>query len=493
MGTQTVYIDNKNRRWDGQHYFKQEVAFEQDAYFKLAPHVDVKAYGATGDGSTDDTTAIQAALDAAETTGNPIFFPFGTYMISATLKVANGMRLIGSTMFQQSWIKASAAIAMIESDSVDTAASTANIAIENLYIDGNSLATDGIVLGTDSFSYLNSRYALRDMQIVGCTNGVTINGSTYGSMERLFIAGTNTAASTGLKFGQQCQGAVVKNVQVHGFAVNIYGTLTRVSFENCTSYCEATDTNTTNLVKIEDCYGYKFIDCTFENLLADPAAINEVLVQSTSASPTYYTENNSFVGCVWNGTCTTSTNLVLGQATKSATAKTVIDRCKFSQGVTTNISFANASGTIIRGTYRVAGYSGVELTVPTFTGTDAYLQLGGGVYCKVDTVSGLSGATGTRSNFIPGGALVLGITVRVTTLITGATTFDVGDGTDVDRWGAAIAVALNTTTTGTAFTVNAPAHYAADTDLVLTANGSNFTAGAVKLLMTFMVFEAPAA
>jgi hypothetical protein len=36
---------------------------------------NVKAYGALGDGATDDTTAIQAAID----TGEPVFFPPGTY------------------------------------------------------------------------------------------------------------------------------------------------------------------------------------------------------------------------------------------------------------------------------------------------------------------------------------------------------------------------------------------------------------------------------
>jgi hypothetical protein len=40
-------------------------------------------YGATGDGSTDDTAAIQAALDAANAAGGGVVsFPFGTYVVS---------------------------------------------------------------------------------------------------------------------------------------------------------------------------------------------------------------------------------------------------------------------------------------------------------------------------------------------------------------------------------------------------------------------------
>jgi parallel beta-helix repeat protein len=52
----------------------------------------VKSFGATGDGVTDDTEAIQAALDE----GGTIYFPAGTYIISDTLNITvDGTRLIG--------------------------------------------------------------------------------------------------------------------------------------------------------------------------------------------------------------------------------------------------------------------------------------------------------------------------------------------------------------------------------------------------------------
>ena len=56
--------------------------------------VSVKQYGATGDGTTDDTAAIQAALSA-----NPLatfFFPRGTYLISDTLILGERQRFVGT-------------------------------------------------------------------------------------------------------------------------------------------------------------------------------------------------------------------------------------------------------------------------------------------------------------------------------------------------------------------------------------------------------------
>lgn len=45
------------------------------------------AYGATGDGSTDDTAAIQAAIDAAEAAGGGVvYFPAGVYIVGGALQ-----------------------------------------------------------------------------------------------------------------------------------------------------------------------------------------------------------------------------------------------------------------------------------------------------------------------------------------------------------------------------------------------------------------------
>lgn len=59
---------------------------------KLAQTVSVKDFGAVGDGTTDDTAAIQAAIDGHR---GKIYFPTGTYKISSTILLKPERILVG--------------------------------------------------------------------------------------------------------------------------------------------------------------------------------------------------------------------------------------------------------------------------------------------------------------------------------------------------------------------------------------------------------------
>lgn len=118
---------------------------------------------------------------------------------------------------------------------------------------------------------------------------------------------------------------------------------------------------------------------------------------------------------------------------------------------------------------------------------------GSGVEWHVATelLSGLSGASASTTNLVPAGARIMCVSARVTTLIEGATTFDVGDGTDVDRYGAAIALTAGTTVDETDYTADPMSWSASAQDVTLTANGSNFTAGAVRVSAVYVVPRPP--
>lgn len=77
---------------DGANAIKR-LAEDTESYLKRTLR-DVKSYGAKGDGSTDDTAAIQAALTAAGAAGGNVLLPTGDYRISA-LTVPSGVELVG--------------------------------------------------------------------------------------------------------------------------------------------------------------------------------------------------------------------------------------------------------------------------------------------------------------------------------------------------------------------------------------------------------------
>jgi hypothetical protein len=62
--------------------------------------VNVKNYGAKGDGSNDDTSAIRAAYAAS----NEVFFPPGTYIVNATINLGPGKKMYGTAPHQSTLV-----------------------------------------------------------------------------------------------------------------------------------------------------------------------------------------------------------------------------------------------------------------------------------------------------------------------------------------------------------------------------------------------------
>jgi hypothetical protein len=72
--------------------------FNAGTFLDKGNHVfDVKAFGAVGDGSTDDTTALQNTIDAAlAVAGGIVYLPAGTYLIDTTLGISDTITVKGA-------------------------------------------------------------------------------------------------------------------------------------------------------------------------------------------------------------------------------------------------------------------------------------------------------------------------------------------------------------------------------------------------------------
>jgi hypothetical protein len=123
------------------------VAHNSDGSVKnLFTNVKDPVYGAAGNGVADDTVAIQAAINAAQSAGGGIvYFPPGTYLISSTLTVsADNIQIVGAGWGSQ--IKASGGITgyMLQVQGPGGAGNFRyGIKIADIYFNGNTIASLG--------------------------------------------------------------------------------------------------------------------------------------------------------------------------------------------------------------------------------------------------------------------------------------------------------------------------------------------------------------
>lgn len=96
--------------------------------------ISVKAFGAVGDGVTDDTAAIQLAMD----TNTVVYFPSGTFLVSAGLLYNPGQKIVGESWSSRILLAAGATPTyLITAKTTGAYGSNANVQIQNLALDGN--------------------------------------------------------------------------------------------------------------------------------------------------------------------------------------------------------------------------------------------------------------------------------------------------------------------------------------------------------------------
>jgi len=100
----------------------------------------------------------------------------------------------------------------------------------------------------------------------------------------------------------------------------------------------------------------------------------------------------------------------------------------------------------------------------------------------------LTGPSVDTVAMIPARALVLAVSVRTVTAVTGAASYDCGLAGEPSKFGGSLGAAAGATNIG----VVGPFAVYADTPVRLTANGGDFTGGAVRVAMQIVRFTAPA-
>jgi hypothetical protein len=152
--------------------------------------VNVKDFGAVGDGVTDDTAAIQAAIDSS----NNIFIPAGVYNISKPLVIIKSyVKIIGCGEQTQ-----------IKKTTNDGVAITRTFGEETVDFSTINAIFDIIPYSNQNISYVK----ISDMQITNASLGVYARYVTYSVFENIRTSST----SLSILIGQWCN--TIRNVRI---------------------------------------------------------------------------------------------------------------------------------------------------------------------------------------------------------------------------------------------------------------------------------------
>ena len=175
--------------------------------------LNVKDFGAQGDGVTDDTAAIQAALNAFPNGGRIIYLPNGTYRISDTLRWPAGQA--GATDYKNTILQGQSqqGVVLRLPDNASGFTDTNN---------------PKAVIFTGPAPAQRFRNAIRNLTVdTGVGNagaiGIQFNASNQGTLREVTIRSEDGQGISGLdmNFADEIGPLLVKNVTVDGFQYGV--------------------------------------------------------------------------------------------------------------------------------------------------------------------------------------------------------------------------------------------------------------------------------
>lgn len=259
------------------------------------------AYGAVGDGVTDDTSALQTAVNAATAAHRTLYLPASTYLVSTpiTIPSGEGLAIVGAGWGTRIKLKASSNCFVFQMTGADT-----RITMRDLTIDGNCLeqATTGTSGGIDAAGAVACRFD--NIHFIACRDdGIAFSGMTggaYGHNNRIIgclfdESMTSSGPGRGLSFVSNDENQVIgcDFEFIGGSGGSGYNTAVAILDRAGTQFITASNfvggaTNNTKGVRLQDASSTKITGCNFDGTAGDSifiAGTGNSVVGNTIFSP----------------------------------------------------------------------------------------------------------------------------------------------------------------------------------------------------------------
>ncbi len=142
--------------------------------------IDARDFGAVCNGTTDDTAAIQLALN----TGNQVLLPSGTIRVDGPLTISSGMQLVGKGGLSQETVLTSTSTT---GNIIEIASGATAFRVEGLKLTRSVTPTAGagiMCLADTYWAWINDIYSLNSFV------GVQLGGTNFGFCSNIFTTGS---------------------------------------------------------------------------------------------------------------------------------------------------------------------------------------------------------------------------------------------------------------------------------------------------------------
>lgn len=243
------------------------------------PWLDVRRYGAVGDGVANDTTALQAACNvAAQAGGGTVFLPSGVYLTTTTITLGNYVILQGESM-QGSKIQGTGATTVVTMGT--------RSAVRDVWLRGDATAASKGIAATAAAIH----WQAQGVRITNCDIGVYLNNTFIVSLRDCVIQSCTT-------YGLQTGTADINAIYIDGGEIQGCGIGAWIDYCNGVFFDGVTiEGNTTYGAAIasDSAYDVSFTNCYFE-------ANGDASITVPVTTPQVIPRSISVHACVFSGT-----------------------------------------------------------------------------------------------------------------------------------------------------------------------------------------------